>query len=47
MKDIRVSNEMHLANKINLLQTLKYFAEGDKERLKILYTEFMEFLHNE
>jgi hypothetical protein len=44
---IKTTIEMHLANKIALLDVLKEFSNGDSEKLKQLYTEFMEFLHND
>ena len=44
---IRTTIEMHLANKIALLNVLKEFSDGDSEKLKQLYQEFMEFLHND
>ncbi len=42
-----MSIEMRLKNKIALLTTLKEYANGDKEKLKDLYTEFMAFLDSE
>lgn len=38
--------EQHYANQIALLNVLKDFANGDKEKLKDLYVEFVMLLYS-
>ena len=38
--------EQHSANQIALLNVLKDFANGDKEKLKDLYVEFVMLLYS-